>query len=164
MKKDDIEAQRGESFMLAAVWLGGLANVKMLAAMREALELPGLNKTHLDLFAYIDPDGTTISEIARRKGVSKQAISKLVQDLQEMGFLETRENPDDFRSKLVSFNLHADSAMRRGFGVLHTIDRELCEQIGKSRYEALLQGMQCVIQALEKEDPSWSISGRSALR
>ncbi len=146
--------------MLAAVWLGGLANVKMLRELSEQLGLPNLKTVHLGLFAYIDPDGTTITEIARRKGVTKQSISKTVQELMDMGFLEARENPRDSRSRLISFNLQEGSAMRRGFDVLGQIDQAIAASIGDVRYETVLAGMQQIMQGLEAEDPSWSLFGR----
>ncbi len=160
MKKDEITRERSRSLMLAAVWLGGLANVKMLRELGRELTLPNLKTVHLGLFAYIDPDGTTITEIARRKGVTKQSISKTVQELLDMGFLEAREHPRDSRSKLISFNLRKGSAMRRGFEVLGQIDQSIAAQIGAEGYDALLAGMQQVMQCLEAEDPAWSLSSR----
>ncbi len=161
MKKDEIAGRRAQSLMLAAVWLGGLANVKMLRELSGQLGLPNLKTVHLGLFAYIDPDGTTITEIARRKGVTKQSISKTVQELLDMGFLESRENPGDSRSKLISFNLQAGSAMRRGFEVLGRIDRTIAAGIGERQYQSMLEGMQQVMQSLESEDPSWSLFDRA---
>ncbi len=157
MKKDDILARRAQSMMLASIWLGELANVKMLRAFQTKLNLPNLKKLHLDLISYIDPDGTTITEIARRKGVTKQSISKTVQELLDMGFVESRPNPQDSRSKLISFKLNADSAMLRGFAVLAEIDNAIAQQIGANDYQALLEGMQKIMQKLESEDPSLSL-------
>lgn len=147
--------------MLAAVWLGGLANVKMLRELGEKLSLPNLKTVHLGLFAYIDPDGTTITEIARRKGVTKQSISKTVQELLDMGFLEARENPLDSRSKLISFNLTKDSAMLQGFDILSQIDQSIANSLGADKYQAMLDNMQQVMQRLESEDPSWSLFDRT---
>lgn len=147
--------------MLAAVWLGGLANMKMLRGLSEKLSLPNLKKVHLGLFAYIDPDGTTITEIARRKGVTKQSISNTVQELLDMGFLEVRENPQDSRSKLVSFNLNEGSAMRQGFEVLAEIDHAIADSMGAAAYQSMLEGMQQIMQKLESEDPSWSFYDRA---
>ena len=157
MKKDDIFARRTQSMMLASIWLGELANVKMLRDFNTKLKLPKLKKLHLDLISYIDPDGTTITEIARRKGVTKQSISKTVQELLDMGFLESRVNPEDSRSKLISFNLNADSAMLRGFAALAEIDNAIAEKIGVDEYQAILEGMQKVMQVVESEDPAWSL-------
>lgn len=144
--------------MLASIWLGELANVKMLRDFQTKLDLPNLKKLHLDLISYIDPDGTTITEIARRKGVTKQSISKTVQELLDMGFVESRPNPQDSRSKLISFKLKPGSAMLRGFAVLADIDNAIAKQIGAGEYQAILEGMQKVMEQVESEDPAWSLS------
>lgn len=158
MKKDDIFSRRTQSMMLAAVWFGELANVKMLRDFNKHLNFPNLKKIHLDLISYIDPDGTTITEIAKRKGVTKQSISKTVQELLDMKFLESRPNPEDSRSKLISFNLNNDSAMLRGFEMLTQIDKAIADEIGEDSYGALLDGMLRVMQKLESEDPAWSLT------
>lgn len=164
MKKDDIFSRRTQSMMLACIWLGELANVKMLRDFNTKLKLPNLKKLHLDLISYIDPDGTTITEIARRKGVTKQSISKTVQELLDMGFLESRPNPADSRSKLISFNLNVDSAMVRGFEVLAQIDQAIADEIGRKEYQSLMEGMQRVMNKLESEDPAWALLGGDRAR
>jgi len=157
MKKDDIFARRTGSMMLAAVWLGELANVKMLREFSNKLGMTTLKKLHLDLISLIDPDGTTITEIAKRKGVTKQSISKTVQELLDMGFLEARTNPEDSRSKLISFNLGSGSAMLAGFQELTQIDNAIAKEIGAAEYQSILEGMLKVMQKLESEDPAWSL-------
>ena len=152
MKKDEIIVRRGESLVLAAVWMGGLANKTMIETLRSKLDLPQFKEVHLEMFSYVDPDGTTITEIAKRKGVTKQSISKTVQELVDMGFLETREHPQDSRSKLVSFKLTEGSAMRQGFAALAKIDTAIAQLIGARKYESLLDTMQTVIGALDQTD------------
>ena len=157
MKKDELVAHRNQSLMVASMWLGGLARAKMMRDFDARLGLPRLTKTHMDLFAYIDPDGTTVTDIARRKGVTKQSISKTVQELVEMGFLEARENPKDSRSKLLSFNLTDGSAMRRSFEILSQIDSAIAASLGAAEYDAALDSIQKTIAVIETEDPAWSM-------
>lgn len=157
MKKDQLVSRRNQSLMVSSMWLGGLARAKMMQDFDQKLGLPNLTKTHMDLFAYIDPDGTTVTEIARRKGVTKQSISKTVQELVEMGFLEARENPKDSRSKLLSFNLKNGSTMRRSFDLLTQIDTAIQKALGASEYDAVLEHIQKTIAVIEAEDPNWSM-------
>lgn len=157
MKKDELVARRDQSLMVTAMWLGGLARAKMMRDFHDKLGLPGLTKTHMDLFAHIDPDGTTVTEIARRKGVTKQSISKTVQELVEMGFLEARAHPRDSRSKLLSFNLKNGSTMRKSFEVLTQIDVTIANSVGETEYQLVLARMQKIIALIEAEDPAWSM-------
>lgn len=74
-----------------------------------------------------------------------------------MGFLEARENPQDSRSKLISFNLGEGSAMRKGFEVLAEIDASIASDLGTRTYRSVLDSMQKIIQKLETENPGFSI-------
>ncbi|GEM_PF-2401264 len=157
MKKDELVYRRIESLVLSVVWLGQLANKKMLKEFGEKRGMPNFKEVHFELFGYIDPDGTTITEIARRKGVTKQSISKTVMELIDMGFLEARENPQDSRSKLISFNLRPGGGMLKGFEVLAEIDESIAADLGASTYKTVLSSMQKIIQKLETENPGFSI-------
>lgn len=53
------------------------------------------------VFRSLDPDGTRITDLADRAGVTKQATSQLVQDLEDRGYVARRPDPEDGRSKRV---------------------------------------------------------------
>jgi DNA-binding MarR family transcriptional regulator len=57
--------------------------------------------TFTALLAHLDTEGTTISTLARRTGTSRQAVSQLVQSIEEAGLVERRPHPDDGRSVIV---------------------------------------------------------------
>jgi len=57
--------------------------------------------TFTALLAHLDTAGTTISTLARRTGTSRQAVSQLVQSIEEAGLVERRPHPDDGRSVIV---------------------------------------------------------------
>ena len=54
------------------------------------------------VFAYIDPGGTRSMELARRIGVSRQAIHKTVGELEALGFVTLEPDPDKGSAKLVT--------------------------------------------------------------
>jgi len=43
----------------------------------------------------------TIYNVAERAGVSKQAVNHVLRDLEHLGYLELRPDPDDSRARLV---------------------------------------------------------------
>jgi DNA-binding MarR family transcriptional regulator len=53
------------------------------------------------LFSVIDFAGTPIGVLARRAGVTKQAMSQVVDDLVRKGYVERHEDPADRRSRIV---------------------------------------------------------------
>lgn len=109
---------------------------------------------HTRLFPHIDLDGTRITEIARRAGVSKQAVSPLVDELVEQGVLERIPDPRDGRAKLVRFarveTEDGDAyALMSGLRVLREIEADYAERIGPERWKGLRDGLTALVDALE---------------
>jgi DNA-binding MarR family transcriptional regulator len=80
-----------------------------------------LDLAHLNVFQYPGPQGTRPSELARRLRISKQALNYLLGQLERLGYLERRPDPDDLRSKRIALT-------RRGISAGHVI-REAVEEV-----------------------------------
>lgn len=63
----------------------------------------GLVHTASGLLPFIDLEGTRSTELARRLGISKQAVGKAVKDLEEEGLLRRATDSADGRAFLVLF-------------------------------------------------------------
>lgn len=151
MKKADFEKQKGASLSHQLIKVGRLANERSLAAARDAFGLPELKQSHLDLFPYIDFEGTSVTEIARRKGVSKQSVSKLVKEMVSMEILYLKPAPEDNRSKLVFFKTSGPFNIQKGFEVLISIDQLLIDSLGKKNFTLLLKKISGLIETLQSE-------------
>src|SRR5690348_13899695 len=53
------------------------------------------------VFENIDPDGTRLTTLGQRAGISRQSVTELVTALQRNGYLELRTDPSDRRARLV---------------------------------------------------------------
>lgn len=51
----------------------------------------------------MDPDGTRITVLARRAGMTKQAMGQLVRELTLLGYVELWQDRTDRRAKLVTY-------------------------------------------------------------
>jgi DNA-binding MarR family transcriptional regulator len=78
----------------------------------------------------------TIGALAERLGVSQQAASKSVADLERRGYVERAPDPDDARARLVGLT-------ERGLGVIAAareqraaLAGELAERLGEQRVES----------------------------
>jgi DNA-binding MarR family transcriptional regulator len=61
----------------------------------------GIRPAHTAVFEYLDADGTTVSTLAGRARMTKQAMAELVQALEAAGYLTRVADPGDRRAKLV---------------------------------------------------------------
>jgi len=96
--------------------------------------------------------GTGISEIAKRKGVSKQSVSKLVKEMVHMKILFLKVDPDDNRSKRVFFKTSGPFAIQKGLEDLMSFDCLLKEHFGEKSYTSVLKKVSDVIDIFQSEN------------
>ena len=111
---------------------------------------PRLRPSHTALFPHIDLAGTRSSEIARRMGISKQAVGQLVAELEQMGAVERTPDPADGRARLVRFSQAPGRGLMDGLKVLMAFEQDLAEDIGDDLMGDLKYGLQQLQAALEK--------------
>lgn len=151
MRPDVFEKKKKGSLSHEVIKLGRLVNQQGLSIARKKFKLPQLRQAHLDMFPHIDFAGTSISEISKRKGVSKQSVSKVVQEMVELKILTIQPCPEDSRSKLVFFKTSGPFAIQKGFGALEAIDEEMSRFLGKKSYVAVLRQIGELRELLESE-------------
>ncbi len=109
-------------------------------ALRRVATKPGrpkLRRSHTSLFPHIDLEGTRVSELAERLGVSKQAVSQLVDDLEQQGVLERVVDPEDARARRVRFTARGRAGLLDGLAILKELEAECAKVIGASQMEDL---------------------------
>ncbi len=109
---------------------------RMLARLHEH-GFDDVDAPHLNVLLYPGPQGLRPSELAARRGMSKQAVNYLLGELERLGYVERRADPDDRRSKRIALT-------RRGLRAAHTIrdavgevERDWAAQLGKKRFAEL---------------------------
>lgn len=94
-----------------------------------ALGYRDFKMSYLMFLANIDESGTTNNELAKRAGVTKQMMSKIVGLLEDEGYISIQKNPHDSRSSLIVLN-------ERG-KCLFVALRD-CMQDGRDRFDAIV--------------------------
>ena len=115
-----------------------------------------LRPAHAGLFPNIDLEGTRLTELARRLGVTKQAVGQLVTDLESLGVLERLDDPADGRAKLVRFTDKGLKAVHQGLSVMRAIEGEIERRLGADRMRALHDALADLVDELSRSDPSRS--------
>jgi DNA-binding MarR family transcriptional regulator len=144
----DLERQMSHSVGQLLFKSARLLNERAIAVVNREAGFAAVRAAHTNLFPHLDSDGIRMTELARRLGVSKQAVGQLVAELEAMGVVESRPDPEDGRAKLVRFSARGIQAVQHGLGVLSGIERQLQQQIGKARMDALRETLQTIIEML----------------
>jgi DNA-binding MarR family transcriptional regulator len=125
-----------------------LYNERALERVRR--RVPSARLAHTRLFPHLDVDGTRQSELARRAGISKQAVGQLVDELVALGMLQRQPDPRDGRAQLVRFTDAGLAQLIAGFDVLDAIERELEAAVGAARLARLRRDLAELLPPLSR--------------
>ena len=63
----------------------------------------GIRVSHSAVLRNMNSNGTRITELARRAGITKQAMGQLVREMRDQGYLDLATDPVDRRAKQVTY-------------------------------------------------------------
>ena len=82
-----------------------------------------LRATHNHVLRHLDREGTRASVIAERSGLTRQAITMIVDELEEAGVLAREPDPADGRAKRIVYTPAGIRAFDEGRKVIAAIER-----------------------------------------
>jgi DNA-binding MarR family transcriptional regulator len=109
-----------------------------------------LRRSHTALIPHIDLAGTRITDLAERVGVSKQAVSQLVDDLEALGIVTRSVDPDDARARRVVFTERGRAGLLEGLAVLRALEDELATALGSDTLTQLRAALIRVLAVSER--------------
>lgn len=122
-----------------------------------------LRRAHTALMPHIDREGTRLTELASRLGVTKQAVGQLVGDLESLEVLERVDDPSDGRAKLVRFTDKGLRAIHHGISVLRGLENQLERRLGERRMRQLHTALAEIVDELTRIDsPDAEVTDRDA--
>ncbi|MEB3966081.1 MarR family transcriptional regulator, partial [Streptomyces kunmingensis] len=96
----------------------------MLAALESEGVAP-VTPPQVQLFAALDEDGTTVAELARRMGVTRQTVHQAVHALVGAGLLEQIPDPSSARQRLIRRTAEGRHAHERARRALERLEGRL---------------------------------------
>lgn len=106
---------------------------------------------HSAVFEHLDESGTTVSTLAQRARMTKQAMAELVQNLERRGYVVRGPDPGDRRAKLVTLTDKGREVVAIAQGLLPEAERHVADTIGAERLEALRQDLQAIRAATREK-------------
>ncbi|MGW2865284.1 MarR family winged helix-turn-helix transcriptional regulator [Streptomyces sp. NPDC001205] len=108
-----------------------------LAAAMEAAGAQPVSPAQTHLFAVLDEDGATVSELARRMGVTRQTAHQAVHALAAAGLLTQVPDPSSARRRLILRTAEGGRAHRQATAILERLEEELARRLGRHNVDAL---------------------------
>jgi DNA-binding MarR family transcriptional regulator len=131
------QANLGQLLLRAFRWFD-----ESLIAALHAGGWPELTRAHSLVFAQLDPSGTRTAEVARRAGISRQAVHQTVQELQRLGLLRLVPDPTNRSAKLVVPTDRGQASIRVAKATLAKLEVELAQRLGRDQVQALRHALE----------------------
>jgi DNA-binding MarR family transcriptional regulator len=101
-----------------------------------------LRPRHGAVIAYLDEGGIRASEVARLSGQHKQVVTRLVDELEELGYVQRRPDPGDRRAKLVVPTRRGREVMRQADQITAGMEHRHAEVLGPTLYAEVRYALQ----------------------
>jgi DNA-binding MarR family transcriptional regulator len=111
----------------------------------------GLRPVHDQVLAYLDEEGTRASVLAARARLTRQAITQLVDELEDLGVVRRRPDPEDGRAKIVEYTPAARKAFRHSRQVLGEIEERWAQELGARDYAAMRAALERLSPGVDQQ-------------
>ncbi|MEP6649972.1 MAG: MarR family transcriptional regulator [Lapillicoccus sp.] len=105
---------------------------------------PDVRPAHNAVFQYLDSAGTTVSTLAERAEMTKQAMGELVAHLEERGYVDRVPDPGDRRAKLVRPTAKGREVYAVVRELIPEIEERLVDTLGANRVRQLRRDLETI--------------------
>lgn len=147
--RTELRAAKQASIGQLLIRAGRLFNEAGLQQVRTDPRYAGARAAHLAVFPHLDFEGTRLVELARRMGITKQAVSQLIDDLERLQMVERRPDPEDRRAKRVFFTNHGRASLFEGLRSLRAVEDQVVANLSPARQQRLQEDLLKITAALE---------------
>ncbi len=133
--------------------------IRLLREFRRELSAPAaaagygdIRDPHLQIFGAIGMGEVRLTDVAGRAQLSLAATSELVNNLQELDYLERRPDPSDGRAKLICLTQRGRALMAHAGDRVATIEEQWSATVGKPSFDQMCATMQRLLDHLDPEE------------
>ena len=131
-------------------WLLGRADLLFAEGVTRAMHargFAGIRLVHIALIRNVDENGTRISDIARRAGMTKQATGQLVAEFVELGYIRLVNDPDDGRVKIARYTAKGKKLLLSIVASIEETENAVSAAIGAKALAGLKQTLATMLSA-----------------
>jgi DNA-binding MarR family transcriptional regulator len=93
-------------------------------------------------------DGLRLNDLAARAGITPQSMSQFVDELEDLGYVERRPDPDDRRAKRIHLTRKGKRSNQVEWKVVGEIEEALEALLGKKRLADLRRSLDTITRSL----------------
>ena len=113
-----------------------------------------LNEAHFQVMRWPGPNGKRPVQLAEEAGMTRQAMNYLLGQLETLGYLERRVDPDDIRSRRAYLTKRGTSTISVIRTAVTELDKDWETKIGASDWNQLKQLLVRLNEAVSDEPPT----------
>lgn len=120
-----------------SAYLRGLYD-SAVANLHRRLEEEGygeITPSHGLVFQYMSDEGSRITDLASRAGMTKQSMSALVYALEESSYLKRKPDPSDARAVLFTFTARGEALKEKAQRINYNFEKKWLNTLGRQRYD-----------------------------
>jgi DNA-binding MarR family transcriptional regulator len=114
---------------------------------------PGLRTGHIPVLAGLNPDGagaadegTRITDLANRAGMTRQMMGRLVRELEALGYLATATHPEDQRAVVVTMTERGHAIRTEAAAVIADLEADYAVLLNDPDLATLKGALQSIIR------------------
>jgi DNA-binding MarR family transcriptional regulator len=111
-----------------------------------------LGRSYGYVFRALDTEELSAAQLARRLGVSDQALTRLVDEMERKGYVERRPDPHDRRVKRLRLAPRGRKALRAARAFHARYEAELARRLGAAEVAALRATLERLFDDTDRAD------------
>lgn len=150
--REVLEERKSASTIQVLFKVARLVNEAALARVNEArVGALAYRPSHTALIPHLALEGSRITALAAAMQISKQAVSQVVEELEEMKVVRRVPDPADGRAKLVKLTSSGRKSMLSGLALLTALQAELAEVVGDEAMKDLGTTLTALLAHIESK-------------
>ena len=148
MTTDEIRAHRETVFLRLLIRVSQIETIELV----EKLHARGhgrVQRAHITVLGNIHTEGTRLVELARRLGVTRQAASQMVQQIEQRGFLERTSDPEDGRAVLVRHTRAGRALLLDALSLMDEIEAGYADLVGVKAMGQMKQALREIADSVD---------------
>jgi DNA-binding MarR family transcriptional regulator len=102
---------------------------------------------HNSVLRHLGEDGARPSELAAKAGITRQAVTKTLDDLERAGLAERKPDPADGRGVIVRYTPRGLAALKVARHRMNQLERRYAAQVGADRWRTVRDVLEALFDA-----------------